>query len=40
LRTINAEAMKECDLANKDIRNGANGTTVTLGITLDGEKYV
>lgn len=40
LRTINVEAMKECDLANKDIRNGANGTTVTLGITLDGEKYV
>ena len=40
LRTINAEAMKECDLANKDIRNGSNGTTVTLGITLDGEKYV
>lgn len=40
LRTINAEAMKECNLANKDIRNGANGTTVTLGITLDGEKYV
>ena len=36
----NVEAMKECDLANKDIRNGANGTTVTLGITLDGEKYV
>lgn len=40
MRTINVEAMKECDLANKDIRNGANGTTVTLGITLDGEKYV
>ena len=40
MRTINAEAMKECNLANKDIRNGANGTTVTLGITLDGEKYV
>ena len=32
--------MKECDLANKDIRNGANGAAVTLGITLDGEKYV
>lgn len=40
LRTVNAEAMKECDLANKDVRNGANGTAVTLGITLDGEKYV
>ena len=40
LRTVNAEAMKECDLANKDIRNGANGAAVTLGITLDGEKYV
>lgn len=32
--------MKECDLANNDIRNGANGAAVTLGITLDGEKYV
>ena len=40
LRTVNAEAMKECDLANNDIRNGANGAIVTLGITLDGEKYV
>lgn len=40
LRTVNAEAMKECDLANKDIRNGANGAAVTLGITLDGEKYI
>lgn len=40
LRTVNAEAMKECDLANKDIRNGANGAAVTLGITLDGKKYV
>lgn len=40
LRTINAEAMKDCDLANKDIRNGANGAAVTLGITLDDEKYV
>ena len=40
LRIINTEAMKECDLANKDIRNGSNGTAVTLGITLDGEKYV
>lgn len=40
LRTINAEAMKECDLANKDIRSGANGAGVTLGITLDDEKYV
>ena len=40
LRTINVEAMKECDLANKDIRNGANGAVVTLGITLDDEEYV
>ena len=40
LRTVNAEAMRECDLVNKDIRNGANGAAVTLGITLDGEKYL
>ena len=40
LRTINAEAMKECDLANKDIRSGTNSVGVTLGITLDDEKYV
>ena len=40
LRTVNAEAMKECNLENKDIRNGANGAAVTLGITLDGQKYV
>ncbi len=40
LRTINAEAMKECDLNNNDIRNGSNGTGVTLGITLDNERYI
>lgn len=40
LRTINAEAMKECDLANKDIRSGTNSVGVTLGITLDDEKYI
>ena len=40
LRTINAEAMKECDLANKDIKCGTNSVGVTLGITLDNEKYV
>lgn len=40
LRTINAEAMKECDLANKDIKSGTNSVGVTLGITLDNEKYV
>ena len=32
--------MKECDLANTDIRNGANGAAVTLGRTMDGEKYI
>lgn len=40
LRTINAESMKECDLTNNDIRNGMNSTGITLGITLDGERYV
>ena len=40
LRTVNAGAMKECDLANSDIRNEENSVTVTLGITLDGKKYV
>ena len=40
LRTVNAEAMKECDLVNNDIRNGSNGAVVTLGITLDGDKYI
>lgn len=40
LRTINAEAMKQCDLTNNDIKNGMNSTGVTLGITLDNEKYV
>lgn len=40
LRTINSEAMKSCDLSNADIRSGANSVGVTLGITLDGERYV
>lgn len=40
LRTVNAGAMKECDLANSDIRNGVNSVAVTLGITLDSKKYV
>ena len=39
-RSINAEAMKQCDLTNNDIKNGMNSTGVTLGITLDNEKYV
>ena len=40
LRAINSEAMKQCDLTNNDIKNGTNSTGVTLGITLDNEKYV
>lgn len=40
LRTINSEAMKSCNLSNADIRSGANSVGVTLGITLDGERYV
>ena len=40
LRSINVEAMKQCDLTNNDIKSGMNSTGVTLGITLDNEKYV
>ena len=40
LRTVNSAAMKECDLANTDIRSGTNSSIITLGITLDGEQYV
>lgn len=40
LRTVNAEAVKECDLANNDILHGASSAAVKVGITLDNEKYV
>ena len=40
LRVVNSEAVKECDLTNSDIQCGAAGTSVTIGITLDGGQYV
>lgn len=40
LRTINAEAMKKCDLTNNDIKNGTGGTELVLGITLNEEQYM
>lgn len=39
LRTVNQEAMKECDLANTDIMYGMTGTAIAAKITLDGEGY-
>lgn len=40
LRTVNGDAVKQCDLANNDIRHGAPGVSVTLGIELEDEKFV
>ena len=40
LRTVNGEAVKECDLNNSDIQHGTSSTAVTVGITLDNEKYI
>ncbi len=40
IRTVNSEAVKECDLANTDIQCGFYGTEVTIGISLDNERYV
>ena len=34
LRTVNAGAMKECDLANSDIRNEENSVIVYNGIVI------
>lgn len=39
LRTVNQEAMKECDLTNTDIMYGMTGTAIAAKITLDGEGY-
>lgn len=40
LRTVNSEAMKANDLSNNDVRLGANGVAVKVGITLNQQKYV
>ncbi len=40
LRAINSEAMKNCDLTNGDIQSGTSGTSVKIGIALDGKTYV
>ena len=40
LRVVNGEAFKSCDLTDNDIRYGTSGTGVTVGITLDNEKYI
>lgn len=40
LRAVNGESVKKCDLTNGDIKCGAMGTAVTIGISLDNEKYV
>ena len=40
LRSINCEAVKKCDLTNSDIRSGAVGTAITVGISLDDGQYI
>ncbi|MDE7002160.1 MAG: AAA family ATPase [Lachnospiraceae bacterium] len=40
LRAVNGEAVKRCDLTNGDIRCGAAASTVTVGISLEDDKYV
>lgn len=40
LRAVNSEAVKKCDITNGDIKCGASGTAVTVGISLYKEKYV
>ncbi len=40
LRAINGEAVKKCDLTNSDIRSGAVGTAITVGISLDDGQYI
>lgn len=39
IRTINSEAVKQCDLSNKDITYGTAATAITLKIELDNEEY-
>lgn len=40
LRTVNSPAVKECDLANNDIKHGTKSTAVKVGIMLDDKKYI
>lgn len=40
LRAVNGDAVKKCDLTNGDIRCGAFGTAIRVGVTLDGGEYV
>lgn len=40
LRSVNGEAVKQCDLNNNDIKAGTSGTAVTVGATLEGEEYI
>lgn len=40
LRAVNGDAVKQCDLTNSDIKCGALGTAVTVGISLENETYV
>lgn len=39
IRAINSEAVKQCDLNNKDITFGTASTSVTLKIELDDKEY-
>ena len=40
LRVVNSEAFKSCDLTDNDIRYGTSGTGITIGITLNNERYI
>lgn len=40
LRAVNGEAVKQCDLANNDIKHGASGVAITVGMELGDEKFV
>lgn len=40
LRPLNGEAVKQCDLSNKDITDGKSSTAVTMDIELDCGRYV
>ena len=39
LRTVNSEAVKNCDLNNNDIKDGEAATIVSIGVSLDGTAY-
>lgn len=40
LRTVNSEAVKNCDLNNNDIKDGEAATIVSIGVSLDGTAYI